>query len=66
VTATFSLHSNQLEKTVHSFDTVLVDDAGMISEPDIITSLSHDAKRAIFFVNSEMDFGMFLINQANA
>jgi hypothetical protein len=45
---------------------VLVDDAGMVSEPDMITSLSHDAKRAIFFVNSEMDFGMFLINQANA
>lgn len=38
----------------------------MVTEADMITSLRHETKRAIIFVNSKMDYGMFLINQANA
>lgn len=62
VAAQFSLHSNQLLNTRHIFDTVLIDDANMISEADVITSLCHGTKRAILFYNKLMDFGMFLIN----
>jgi hypothetical protein len=66
VTASFSLHSNALEKTLYQFDTVLIDDASMISEADIISSLRRDTKRAILFSNPEMSPGMFLINTAQA
>ena len=66
VSASFSLHSNALERSVHSFDTVLIDDAGMISEADVITSLRHGAERAILMSNPDLDTAMFLINQGQA
>ena len=62
VTAAFSLHSNAIEKCPHQFDTVLVDDASMISESDVISSLRKEAKRLVLYFNSEMKTNMFLIN----
>ena len=66
VSATFSLHSNSIERSLHEFDTVIIDDANMISEADTITSLRHGCLRAIMLGNPKFDQSLFLINPTNA
>lgn len=51
VCASFSLHSNSLERSHLSYDTVIIDDASMVSEADTITALKHGCQRAIFLGN---------------
>lgn len=66
MSATFSLHSNSLEKSLHEFDTVIIDDASMVSEADTITSLRHGCQRAILMGNPQVHQANFLINPTNA
>ena len=51
VSASFSLHSNSLERSQHVYDTVIIDDASMVSEADVVTSLKHGCTRAIMVGN---------------
>ncbi len=62
VSASFSLHSNSLERSNLIYDTVIIDDANMVSEADTITALKHGCQRAIFLGNQMLEQSMFLIN----
>ena len=62
ISATFSLHSHALEKSMLNFDTVIIDDASMVSETECLAALRHGALRAILIGNPVLEQSMFLLN----
>ncbi len=66
VCASFSLHSNSLEKSQILYDTVIIDDASMISEADTVSALKHGCLRAVLLGNQMLTQGLFLLNPSSA
>ena len=61
VTATSSLRQHALEKCPHKFDTLIVDDASLVTESDCLAAMRHGAIRLILLGNRLMEPQMFLL-----
>ena len=61
ITAVSSLRQNSLERSLHTFDTVIIDDASLVNEADCLAALRHGASRLIMLGNSILDQSMFLL-----
>lgn len=64
VAAAFSLHSSHLERSPFVYDTVVIDDASMVTEADTLTALKHGCQRAILIGNPDLTQSMFLISDS--
>ena len=52
--AVHSLTSLALEKTIAKFDTIIVDDANLVNEIDILQALKHSGVRLIMLGNHKI------------
>ena len=65
LTGTSSLRQHALEKCLHSFDTVIIDDANLVNEADCLSALRHGAIRLIILGNPAIDQSMFLLRSTS-
>jgi hypothetical protein len=63
--ASFSLSSILLDKRLVKIDTVIVDDASLLNEIDVLQAMKNGGLRLLLLGNKDIEQGMFLLNAKN-